>query len=872
MHKNTKRFVTTVLGFGIATMVAFAGNAEAAGQGPIADTPQIEARVNAMLSKLTLDEKIDLLGGVNKFYVRGLPSIGLPTLRMSDGPMGVREWGHSTAYPGGSALAATWDPDFARQMGASIGQDARARGVSFLLAPGVNIYRSPMSGRSFEYFGEDPVLAAQIAVGFIDGVQGQGVIATAKHFAANSEEYNRVEVSSDVDERTLHELYLPAFEAAVRQAHVGAIMDGYNPVNGMHPTENAALNCGILEKEWGFRGIVMSDWGAVHHAVPAANSCLDLEMPSGEYLNRANLLPAIREGKVSIASIDDKVRRILREAVEFDLFDRSPFEPHQIPEDATSQKVAFQGALEGAVLLKNEGNVLPLDSNKIKLLAVIGPNATPAVYGGGGSSNVTPYAAVSLLAGLKNYLAGKADVEYDRGLPDLAELSQATHFAFDGQPGVQAQLFADRGFHGKPFRTLTVPNIDPSSMKEILKPDGTLPAEVKAIRFTATYMPRTAGSYLFLTSGGGPQAYASGQDRYTLLVNGKQLVSIAPFEQQAPLAMYRDLPDVQPLTIQFDYVPMSNRAYPRLAISYTDDLISHRVREIAAKADAVVIAVGFDPSTEREGMDRSFELPYGQEALIRRIADINPKAIVVLNGGGGIDMHRWNSAVSAVMDQWYPGQEGGRALAQLLFGEHDPEGKLPMTFDRTWDESPVRNSYYATPRAIGKDAKEPTFTYIMAGATLPGRMNLGVKYTEGLMNGYRYYAGSKEKPLFPFGFGLSYTTFAFSHLHAGKVGGDGVNISADVSNTGSREGAEVLQLYLGLPSDHVPMPERELKGFRKVRLAPGETAHVVLHINLRDLSYYDVASQSWKVDTGRVRVYVGDSASNTPLTGSFDVR
>jgi len=861
-----------VLSFGIAVLAAFAVHIEAAAQSPLPDTPQVEARVNALLSKLTLDEKIDLLSGVNKFYIRSMPSIGLPALRMSDGPMGVREWGHSTAYPGGSALAATWDPAFARQMGASIGRDARARGVSFLLAPGVNIYRAPVSGRSFEYLGEDPVLAAQIAVGFIDGVQEQGVIATVKHFAANNEEYNRVEVSSDLDQRTLHELYLPAFEAAVREAHVGAVMDGYNPVNGIHPTENAALNCAILEKQWGFRGIVMSDWGAVHHAVAAANSCLDLEMPSGEYLNRNNLLPAIRAGKVSVAIIDDKVRRILREAVEFGLFDRPQPAPNRNLDNETDRKVALQGALEGAVLLKNQDNLLPLEASKTKVLAVIGPNATPAVYAGGGSSNVTPYAAVSVLSGLTDYLAGKAEVEYDRGLPDLTALSKATEYTFDGKPGVQLQLFANANFQGTPFRTLMVPNIDPGSMAAILKQDGTLLAGIQAMRFTANYKPHSAGAYLFLTSGGGSQAYASGQDKYTLTVNGNRIVSQAPFEQQAPLATYRDLPAAEPLAIQFDYVPMSDRAYPRLAISATADLVSQRAREIAAKADAVVVAVGFDPSTEREGMDRSFNLPYGQEVLIRAIARINPKTIVVLNGGAGIDMHGWVTTVPAILDQWYPGQEGGRALAQLLFGEYDPEGKLPMTFDRTWDESPVRHSYYAKPRAIGKDAKEPTFTYNMAGAMLTGRMDRGVNYTEGLLNGYRYYAGSKEKPLFPFGFGLSYTAFAFGHLHVGSVNSNGLDISADITNTGKREGAEVLELYLGLPSRHVPMPERELKGFQKVRLAPGQIAHVTLHVDRRDLSYYNVPSQSWKLDTGEVRVYVGDSASDTSLTGSFKLQ
>lgn len=482
---------------------------------------------------------------------------------------------------------------------------------------------------------------------------------------------------------------------------------------------------------------------------------------------------------------------------------------------------------------------------------------------------MTPYDSVSVLSGLMNALAGKAQVEYDRGLPDLNDLSKATAYTFDGKPGVQLELFADADFHGQPFRTLTVTNIEPGSLAQILKPDGTLQDGINALRFTATYAPRGAGNYLFLTSGGGPQAYASGQDQYRLFVNGAEVVSVAPFEQQAPLATYRDLPDGKPLKIQFDYVPASPRAYPRLAISATADLVTERAKRMAATADAVVLAVGFDPETEREGMDRSFELPYGQEELIRTIAGINRKTIVVLNGGGGIDMHRWVTAPAAILDQWYPGQEGGAALAQLLFGEHDPEGKLPVTFDRTWEESPVHDSYYATQR--NQQSSEPTFPFEMAGGHRIGKTGRGVVYKEGLLNGYRYYSGAKTQPLFSFGFGLSYTTFAFSHLEVGTFDKNGMDISADVTNTGKRQGAEVLQLYLGLPSDHVPMPARELKGFRKVDLAPGETAHVKLHLDGRAVSYYDVAAKGWKLDCGEVRVFVGDSAIATPLTGSFHV-
>jgi beta-glucosidase len=870
MHQKQRQCITAIQFVLMVASTLLAACTGSYAQTVAEDTPQVEARVNALLSKLSLEEKIDLIGGIDKFYIRGLSSINLPPLRMSDGPMGVREWGPSTAYPGGIALAASWNPKLAEEIGTAIGHDARARGVSLLLAPGVNLYRAPMAGRSFEYFGEDPVLAARIAVGYIRGVQQQGVIATIKHLAANNQEFNRIEVSSDVDERTLRELYLPVFEAAVKEGHVGAVMDAYNPVNGWHPSQSSALNCDLLKKDWRFDGIAMSDWGGTHNAIAAANACLDLEMPSGQYMNRDTLLPAIREGRVSVEVIDDKVRRILRKAVQFGLFDRPDVDLKQNLYNAQNRKVALDGALEGAVLLRNESGVLPLDKRQIKTLAVLGPNATPAVYAGGGSSKVNPYETVSTLSGLLDFLDGKANVEYDRGLPDLNELSKGTKYTFNGKPGAKLELFADPDFHGQPVKTLIVPNIEPGSLSSILKPDGTLIDGVRALRFTATYLPHCAGNHLFLTSGGGPEAYLSGQDQYRLMVNGAQLIELVPFEQQGPLARYRDLPDVKPLEIRFDYVAASQRAYPRLAIGATADLVSERAKQLAKVADAVVLAVGFDPTTEREGMDRTFELPYGQEELIRTVARHNKKVIVVLNAGGGVDMHNWVDAVPAILHTWYPGQEGGAALAQLLFGEHNPSGKLPITIDRTWESSPVHNSYYAQERKNSASA-EGSFPYDMAGQSRIAKIETGVAYTEGLLSGYRYYSGAATKPLFPFGFGLSYTTFRFSNLHIGQFGDEGVDVTADVTNSGRRQGEEVVQLYLGLPSSYVPMPARELKSFQKIALAPGETSQVKLHLNRRALSYYDVTTKSWKLDSGEVKVFVGDSAEDTPLSGGFIV-
>src|ERR1700739_2141294 len=336
--------------FAVALLFAFALTGKAQ---PKPSSAGIEQRVEALLGKMTLEEKITLIGGINDFYTQAIPRLGISSLRMSDGPMGVHDYGPTTAYPAGIALAGSWDTDLAKRVGEAMGQDARARGVNFILAPGMNIYRAPMNGRNFEYFGEDPFLAARMAVGVIQGIQGQRVIATAKHFAGNNSEFARMTLSSDIDERTLREIYLPAFEASVKEAKVGAVMDGYNLVNGVYMTANIRLNNEILKKEWGFDGIVMSDWGATHDGVAAANGGLDLEMPSPLFMNRETLLPALKDARISIETIDDKVRRILRKAIEFGFFDRQQTDTSIPFYSQEGRHVALEEARGGMVLLKN---------------------------------------------------------------------------------------------------------------------------------------------------------------------------------------------------------------------------------------------------------------------------------------------------------------------------------------------------------------------------------------------------------------------------------------------------------------------------------------------------------------------------------------
>jgi beta-glucosidase len=807
--------------------------------GPAPDSPAIEQQAHQMVAKLSLEEKIHLLGGVDGMFTHAMPSIQLPRLKMSDGPLGVRSWGPTTAYAGGAALAATWDPSVARKVGEGLGRDARARGVDFLLAPGVNISRSPVNGRNFEYLSEDPYLNAQMAVQYIEGVQSEGVSATVKHFAGNNQEYDRHNVSSDIDERTFRELYLPPFEAAVKTAHVTAVMDSYNLLHGVHSTQNHDLNVKLLKQEWGFQGLLMSDWDATYDGVAAANNGLDLEMPSAKFMNEKTLLPAVRSGQVSEATIDDKLMRLFRVALRYGWIGPNS-RPQQIDSlplySVEDRAVALQGARESLTLLKNDQQFLPLTAARVKTLAVIGPDAYPAVPGGGGSSRATAFDPVSILTGLANMAASEGiHTLYARGLPTAEHVFGTTRF--DGP--VRVEHFDNREFSGSPASTTEQRQINDlkPAMWDVADPHP------RGLRYTATYTPAKSGDYLLLTA-------ASGEDAYTVRVDGQQLIEQPHHEGQFPLSATLHLTAGTPIHIVADYIPRAPGIRLALGLEAESDLISADALRLAAKADAVVLSVGFDPETESEGYDRTFALPWGQDALIRAVVAANPKTVVVLTAGGAVDTTSWLSKVPAFLQTYYPGQEGGTAVAEALLGKLNPEGKLPVTFDRTFQEDPTYHNYYAVKESDGI---------------------LHVHYAEKLMVGYRYWTTTGKHALYPFGYGLSYTTFAFSHLQVQptiKVGED-VAVSFDVTNTGHRAGAEVAQLYLSEPNAPVSRPERELKGFSKVRLDAGATKHVTLMLNPRSFSYWDVTTHHWKMDAGKFIVRVGDSSESTPLEATL---
>lgn len=812
--------------------------------------PNVEKRVDTLLGQMTIEEKIDLLGGVNIFNVRGVPRIGVPTLITADSPFGVRSGSRSTLYPGGINLAATWNLALTQQIGEQIGRDARARGVHFHLGPGVNIYRSPLNGRNFEYFGEDPYLASRLTVDYINGIQSQGVSATIKHFLANNSEFARHTSDSVIDERTLREIYLPAFEAAVKEAKTGSIMDSYNLINGSHASQNGRFNIDLLRSEWGFSGVIMSDWVSTYDTLGVANGGLDLEMPFGRYLNQGTLKPLLESGQVKQSTIDAKVRNILRLAVRMGWADH-PQKDSSIPMfNQQGAATALKAAREGMVLLKNENSILPFDKTKIKTVAVIGPNSYPTAKLGAGSATIVPYHSVSFLEGISNEFGTSGNVLYADGIKSLSKAVDATNFTTEPNnktPGVKFEYYENGNLEGSPKTTRIDKNIkigSPLDIASLIGIDLDLSAFASSsysCRWSGYYTPKETGKFdLFVQQSGGS---APG---FRLYVDDK-LIADRWAENKA---MTEQLPldlSAQPHKIVMEFRGFSGLlgSMLRMGIVPQGKWTDEDALNLAKKADAVVLAVGFDQTTEGEGFDRTFALPPGQVELIKAVTAVNKNTVVVITSGGAVDMNNWINGAPGVLQTWYSGQEGGTALGEILFGTVNPSGHLPATFERRAEDNPSFNNYYMTP---GTNK---------------------IEYKEGIFVGYRGYEKNNVKPLFPFGFGLSYTTFKYDKLSFKSLGADKYEVSFDITNTGKREGAAVPQLYVGERNPSVPRPPKELKGFSKVNLKPRQTERVTIGLDFRSFAFYDVAAKAWKANPGKYEIFIGSSSANIELKGEI---
>ena len=829
---------------GLSAAVVFLLAIPASAQTIDYSAPQIDQRVDGILGKMTLDEKIDMLSGDTPFRTHSVSRLGVPFFQMADGPVGAHIPGPTIAYAAGIGLAASWDKQLAVRVGEELGRDSRSRGAVFLLGPGVNIYRAPMNGRNFEYFGEDPFLASKIAVGYIEGVQHEGVSATVKHFLGNNSEYLRHDTDSIIDERTLREIYMPAFEAAVKEAKVGAIMDAYNITNGEHMTQNRYLNQDVAKDQWHFPGIIMSDWISTYDAKADVKGGLDLEMPFGAFYNKERLLPLLQSGAITQAEIDEKVRRILRVAVAFGWLDHPALDTSIPRYNLAGRDVSLQGALEGAVLLQNTDRVLPLDRKTIKTIAVIGPTAAQTVTTGGGSGEVVSFANTNLLVGISDYLGEGCKVLYARGLHSINQMAALTHFttAPGGTvPGVTHETFEKADLQG---------NQTASTVEPVLVVEGSTRRQPEIQELNALTSHRNSSPYVRTTTSGrwtgyydaesdGPYAvFAQTDGRYRLLVDDAVVFdsSVVPkaILNQATITLTKGPHKVVMEQLATQFASVSGL---RVGVVPLNHVVEADALEIASHADAVILAVGFNAASESEGGDRSFELPVGQEQLIDQIAALGKKTVVLITSGGSVDVAPWKDKVQGIFATWYAGEEGGKAAAKLIFGETSPSGHLPISWEKKITDNPSFANYYPDP---GTDK---------------------VRYREGIFVGYRGYEHSHIEPLYPFGFGLSYTTFSYSNLTVNPAGEGRFSVAFDVTNTGQVAGATVAQLYVAEDSPTVQRPVKELKQFERVSLQPHEARHVTLELGPRSFSFYDVSAKVWRADAATYHLLLGSSSS-----------
>jgi len=688
-----------------------------------------ESKIDHIISEMSLEEKIAMLHGNGLFSSFGIKRLGIPELKYTDGPFGIREemeknsWNSmklttdsATFFPTGSALAATWNTDLAYLLGTALGEEAKTRGKDILLGPAVNITRIPTGGRTFEYMSEDPLLNARLAVGYIKGVQDRGVAACVKHFALNNQETNRRRVNIIVDERTMREIYLSAFEAAVKEANVFAVMAAYNKIGGAWCSENEYLLNQILKKEWGFKGLVVSDWGGTHSSVKAAMGGLDVEMgTSGNAFMGQALLDSVKAGIVPIGVINEKVRRILR--VRFSVEPVSESKSAGIVATPEHGKIAYRVASQSIVLLKNTDHLLPVDLNKVRKIAVIGDNAIHKMASGGFGAGVKARYEITPLEGLKNKIGNKASLKFVQGYKPL--------FSKNQQSGSRR-----------------IPNnqIDSTLLKEAV--------------------------------------------------------------------------------------------------------------ELAKNSDIAIIFAGTNREFETESSDRSdLKLPYGQDLLISAVTAANPKTIVVLVAATPLDLNNVRNSSSAILMSWFNGSEGGNALADVLLGNVNPSGKLPFTFPVSLNDSPA-----------------------FSLGTFPGDNN--AEYKEGSLIGYRWFDTKKIKPLFSFGYGLSYTEFSYKGFETDKHkynSDENIQISVVLENTGKRKGDEVVQLYVHRLNSKIEWPDKELKGFSRVSLNPGESKKITLTLPISQLRYWDTKIHDWRLENGTIQIMIGSSSSDIRVVKCVDI-
>ncbi|MFI1212916.1 beta-glucosidase [Streptomyces sp. NPDC020802] len=772
-------------------------------------------RVESLLTRLTLDEKITLLHGApdpkslgQAGHVPGVERLGIPPLRLADGPAGVRVKRHATALPAPVLLAAAFDPGLARRYGRVIGHEGRALGQDVLLSPMVNLVRTPYAGRNFETFSEDPLLSADLVAEEIRGIQGEGLIATVKHYAMNNQEQDRETVDVRVDEQTLNEVELRAFEAAVG-AGSRAVMGAYNKVNGTYACENEELLTGILRDRWGFQGWVMTDWHAAHSTVAALTAGLDMEMPNGKYFGAA-LKTAVRNGSVSEEYVDRAVRRILTAMDDFGLLDGSA-PPRPARDAAAGAAVALEVAKAGATLLHNENGTLPLTGEAARSIAVVGPTGSLPFVSGGGSAHVVPDHADSPLDAIRSRAGEGSRVSYALG----------------------EDLF------GKP--------LPKEALSAGIAPEAQRVAAGKTWTYDGTLTVEDDDEWTFVVhySGARPKVLLDGVDLFPVATGLAEyftggLVSAAP----DGLAVRRRTLDLAAGEHRIEITAKGGAQGQTFRLRrVTGATRAQDVAEAVRAAGAAHSVVLFAYEDATENQDRTtLALPGHQAQLIEAVTAANPRTTVVLNTSSSTSMP-WLARTAAVLQMYYPGQEGAAATAAVLFGDCDPGGRLTQSFPVDDDHHPV--------------AGEPR--------RYPG-VNGVEHYSEGIHVGYRWYDAKGVRPLFPFGYGLSYTSFAYGDLRVERTG-DGLEVSFTVRNTGRRDGVDVPQVYVGPSPDlQADQAVRVLGGYQRLALKAGESRRVIVRVDERTLSSWDPKRHGWVLGTGRRTVWVGASSGELRLS------
>ncbi|MEA3437768.1 MAG: glycoside hydrolase family 3 C-terminal domain-containing protein [Thermodesulfobacteriota bacterium] len=866
----------------------------------------IEKKVEATLPQLTLEEKVLLTHGTNFFTMGDIKRLGIPELLFSGSSQGIRTLGYETAeenpqgvppgfttsFPSGIAMAASWDEELMERVGVAIGKESIAKGVHVLLGPSVNIMRTPLNGRNFEYSGEDPFLAGKIAAAFIRGVQSQNVGTSIKHLAGNNQETFRTTGNSEIGERTLREIYLPAFRMAVQEANAWTLMSAYNQVNGVYAASNKHLQQEIVKDEWGWDGVMMSDWGGTHSTFGSALGGLDLEMPGGkaedDLFFGTPFLSALQRDDISETILDDKVRRILR------LVYRTTLEEPKHLEANTkeNQDVAKELAQKSIVLLKND-DILPLKKSELKSIAVIGPNSdklhnSDGSWGSGGSGIAIPPYEITPLAGLKNFLGNSVKINYYEGYsfdedkhiisPDnyyLDKSENSAHgvkaeyfnnvksnnnpdvdtdgsFAFDWGEGTSNEIKDIRYFDGTPDLTLIQANIDFDWKDNPI--DGIDKANYSVRWSSYLKAPATGIFDLSIVSSTKSRVYINNK----LIIDNWNGVSVI----NRPGYFYFEKGKLYKIRVDAIHDKSKRQGYAKLSWRNPEEFEEQKkeAAQIAGESDVVLFYGGLNHQYDREAFgwgdvhaDRpDLKMIGRQDELLEAVSHANPNTVVVLIGGGPIDVETWIEKVKAVVMAWYPGMEGGNAITDILFGNVNPSGKLPCTFGKKLDD------WLCHSNGNFSDSKKDGLAF----------------YDDGIWVGYRHFDNQNIEPRFPFGHGLSYTTFKYSNVKVPKqfIRGEVFKISVDITNTGSLIGEEVVQLYLGDEKSSVERPEKELKAFRKVMLNPGEKTTVELTLDEMALSFYDVNKKTWVAEPGEFKIYIGSSSRDIKLIKIFELK